>query len=125
MSRPGITFTYSADVALPPRRLVRHGVADNRVTLATDGAAPILGVTEQIPVALNGSVDVIHGEVAMVEAGGPVARSSPVTADGIGRAIVAAPAAGVNMWSGGIALEAATAAGDQFRMLVVPQRLQG
>ena len=125
MARPGLTFSYVAEMAIPARRFVKHGTTDGRVTLATDGAVPILGAAEQIPTKVNCTVDVIHTECAVVEAGGAVARSSPVTSDGTGRAIVAAPAAGVNMWSAGVALEAATAAGDLIRVLLVPSRIQG
>lgn len=125
MARPGLTFSYLAEVAIPARRLVKHGTADGRVTLATDGSVPILGAAEQIPTKINFAVDVIHTECAVVEAGGAVARSSPVSADATGRAIVAAPAAGVNMWAAGVALETATAAGDFIRVLIVPQRIQG
>jgi Uncharacterized conserved protein (DUF2190) len=125
MARPGLTLSYLAAMAIPARRLVKHGAADGSVTLATDGSVAILGAAEQIPTKINFSVDVIHTECAVVEAGAAVARSSPVTADATGRAISAAPAAGVNMFTAGIALETASAAGDLIRVLLVPQRIQG
>jgi Uncharacterized conserved protein (DUF2190) len=125
MARPGLTFSYTAEMALPARRFVKHGAADGRVTLATDGAVPILGAAEQIPTKIGFTVDVIHTECAVIEAGAAVARSSVVSSDATGRAIVAAPAAGVNMWAAGVALEAATAAGDLIRILLAPQRIQG
>jgi Uncharacterized conserved protein (DUF2190) len=125
MARPGLTLSYVAAVAIPARRLVKQGAADNQATLATDGSVPIIGVSEQIPTPINGTVDVIQTEVGMVEAGAAIPRSSPITADASGRAIVANPAAGVNMWSAGHTLETATAAGDLIRYAVVPNRIQG
>jgi hypothetical protein len=125
MAKPGLTRTYQATTALTARRLVRAGAVDKFVTLAIDGSVPIIGVTEQLPAVINGPIDVIQSDIAMVEAGAAVPLSSPLTADALGRGIVGAPAAGVNMWIVGITQEAATAAGDLIRVLVLPQRIQG
>jgi hypothetical protein len=125
MAKTGLTLAYIAGVAMPARRLVKQGPADKFVVMAIDGGVPIIGVSEQIAVAAMAPVDVIHSEVAVVEAGAAIALSSPITADASGRAITAAPAAGVNMWIVGITLEAATAAGDFIRVLVKPERIQG
>lgn len=125
MAKPGLTLTYLASAATPARRLVKAGASERLVAAATDGSVPIIGVTEQIPAVAGGSVDVIHSDVAVIEAGAAIPLSSPVTADGTGRGIAAAPAVGVNMWIVGINLEAATAAGDFIRVLVKPERIQG
>jgi Uncharacterized conserved protein (DUF2190) len=127
MAVPLLTLTYRCPSAavVPARRFVRHGAADHEVQLAANDTVPILGVSEQVGGVAGQPVDVIHLGVAVVEAGGAVARSSLVTADATGRAVVSAPAAGVNAFVGGVALETATAAGDLIRVLIRNERIQG
>ena len=127
MALPALTLTYRcpAGAGVNARRFVCLGNSDTEVRLATDANTAIVGVSEQVPGVAGQLVDVIHSGVAMIEAGGPVARSSALTSDGTGRAVVANPATGVNAWVGAVALETASAAGDFFRVLLTTHRMQG
>lgn len=128
MALPGITRTFLTTAgAVPACRLVSIGAADNEAILANGSAAVLIGVTEQAPAAppAGAPTDVVLTGIALVEAGAAVARGAFVTADSTGRGVVAAPGAGVNACVIGVAIEAATAAGDRFRVLVTQSRIQG
>jgi hypothetical protein len=126
MSLPSIILTYSFAAATPARRLVVAGASDHEAAAATGAGAPILGVTEQAhAIAAGRPGDVVVSGIAVVEAGAAAARGSYVTADASGRAVVAAPAAGVNANVAGVLLESAGAAGDFVRVLLAQSRIQG
>ena len=75
--------------------------------------------------AIGARVDVVISGITEVEAGAAFSAGALLTADGTGRAIVAAPAAGVNNRIVGIALQPAGAAGDLVQINVTPLSLQG
>jgi hypothetical protein len=128
MALPGLTRTFLTSAgAVPACRVVSIGAADNEAILANGSAAPLLGVSEQAPAAppIGTPIDVILTGVATLEAGAAVGRGAPVTADATGRGVAAAPAAGVNAWVVGLALEAAVAPGDRIRVLLTQSRIQG
>ncbi|MDO8654197.1 MAG: DUF2190 family protein [Undibacterium sp.] len=125
MSNLQLAKNYVADVAIPAFRLVKPGTADDRITLATASTDALIGTTTDIAAAINERCDVQLAEVAYVEAGAAITRGAFITSDATGRAITAAPAAGVNASVAGRALETATAAGDVIRMMQSIGQIQG
>jgi len=103
---PELTTPHTADGAIGAYRIVVHGAADGNVAQAANSTTPLIGVTDRISAAVAGDrVDVIRGGIAEVEYGGTVTRGDPLTADASGRAINAAPGAGVNAYIVGLAEE--------------------
>ena len=84
----------------------------------------VIGVNEALPVAAGERVDVIRAGIADVEFGGNVTRGQPVTADADGKAVVAAPAAGVNAHIVGFA-EVSAVAGDIAPVTLARGVMQG
>lgn len=87
-----------------------------------------IGVFEYDAASLLSCAVVVDG-VCKVRAGSAIALSAtgrtPITNDASGRAILAAPAAGVNIGILGFLLEPASALGDEVDVLVAPGILQG
>lgn len=121
----GLTKSLEATTAITKRRLVKYGAADGAGVPAVDGAAYIVGVNSDVDVAIGERASVFGvGNIADVEYGGTVTRGDPLTADATGRAVTAAPAAGVNIFIGGFA-EVSGVVGDVGSMVVHPARIQG
>lgn len=120
-----IIKTYVAGGALTHRRMVKAGSVDGEVVLATAATDDVIGITD-CPggVAQGGRVDVVLHGVTEVEAGGSISRWAYVCADASGRAVAAAPAAGVN---NGIAgrVTIAAASGDLVQIFINATRIQG
>ncbi|MFZ6687512.1 DUF2190 family protein [Undibacterium sp. SXout11W] len=116
---------HVADMTIPKFRLVKHGTGDDRITLATSSTDFIIGVTMDIDAAINERSDVHLAGIAYVEASAAITRGALITADAIGRAVTAAPAAGVNASVVGRALESASAAGDVIRVMLSIGQIQG
>ncbi len=125
MSNPGLIKNYVAQAAINPFRIVRLGTADGTVTLATAATDLIIGVVADVGPAAGERCDVVHAWIAFTEAGAAITRGALVTSDAVGRAVTAAPAAGVNNRVLGLALESAVAAGDVIRVLVQGGQVQG
>ena len=125
MSNNQLAKNYVADVAIPAYRFVKPGTADDRITLATASTDAIIGCSTDIAAAAGERCDVQLAEVAYIEAGAAIARGSLLTADASGRAIVAAPATGINASVAGRALETAAAAGDIIRYMQSIGQIQG
>jgi len=62
--------------------------------------------------------------IARVKLGGAVAAGDPITSNASGQGVIANPAAGVNAYIVGIALEAGVS-GDLIDVLLSPGRIQG
>jgi hypothetical protein len=121
----GLIKSLEATTAIPKRRLVKFGAADGTGVPAVDGASYIRGVSSDIDTAVGERASVqMAGNIADVEYGGNVGRGDPLTADNIGRAVVAAPAAGANVYIVGYA-EVAGVLGDIGSVDVLPGRIQG
>ena len=125
MANPLLAVNYVADAAIPINRLVKFGTGDRNVTLATVATDFILGPVNETAIAIGERVDVVRVGIAWVEAGAAIPRGSPITADAVGRAVVAAPGVGVNNRIIGFADETATAAGDVIRFMIEPGLMQG
>ncbi len=124
MGNPTLTKNYTAEGAIAAHRIVKFGAADGGVAQAAASADLVIGVNEALPVVAGERVDVIRAGIADVEFGGNVTRGQPVTADVDGKAVVAAPAAGVNAHIVGFA-EVSAVAGDIAPVTLARGVMQG
>lgn len=94
---PGLTKTFTAEAAVTRRRIVKFGAADGSVLMGAAATDKIIGVSDMsADVPINDRCEVRLTGIAEIEFGGAVTRGDPITSDGTGRAVTAAPAAGVN-----------------------------
>jgi hypothetical protein len=121
---PLLTLAYVAAAAIGAYRIAKFGAADGEAIPAAASTDALIGVTTSLPASLGERVDVIRGGIAEVEFGGNVTRGDWLTADAQGRAITAAPAAGVNANVIGRA-ECSGVLGDIGSVLIAPGRIQG
>lgn len=124
VNTPGTTTTFKAGGAITKRRFVKVGAADDEALLAAAATDKIIGVSTDIDSASGNSVDVIRSDIAPIEYGAAVTRGDPLTADALGRAVVAAPAAGANNRIGGFA-EISGVLGDIGAVNLAPGFMQG
>lgn len=124
MSNPILMKAFTAGGAISPYRLVKFSAAETVVASAAAGDFHV-GVNTDLAIASGERVEVSVQGIAFVEAGAAIVIGTLLTADASGRGITAAPAAGVNNRHIGIALEAASAAGDIIRVLLSPGSVQG
>lgn len=124
MGNPTLTKNYTAEGAIAAHRIVKFGAADGSVTQAAASTDLVIGVNEALPVVAGERVDVIRAGIADVEFGGNVTRGQPVTADADGKAVAAAPAAGVNAHIVGFA-EVSAVAGDIAPVMLARGVMQG
>jgi len=121
---PLLYKAFTAGGAISPYRLVKFSAAETVVVSAAAGDFHI-GVNSDLTIASGERVEVMTHGIAFAEAGAAITIGTLLTADASGRVITAAPAAGVNNRIIGIAMEAATAAGDIIRVLLSPGSVQG
>lgn len=125
MSQPQTIMNFTAGAAIAAYRAVRLSAADT-VVQAAAATEVIVGVVADVgAVAANDRVDVVMDGVFWVEAGAATTLGGPLTADASGRAVNAAPAAGVNNRLIGFGIDAAAAAGDRIRVKIQPSLMQG
>lgn len=124
MSNVLLARNFKAEAAIPAFTLVKPGTIDGNVLVAAAVADSIMGVTTDIPAALGERTDVILAGVADVLYGGTVARGDWLTTDASGRAVTAAPAAGVNNNVAGRALVSGVL-GDVGSITLACNRIQG
>ncbi|MER2545936.1 MAG: capsid cement protein [Candidatus Accumulibacter phosphatis] len=124
MSNPSLIKNFSAGAAISAYRQVKFSAAETVIqgAAATDAT---IGVANEVGAASGERQDVVLDGIAYVEAGAAVTIGTLITSDATGRAVTAAPAAGTNNRIVGIALDAATAAGDVIRVLLAPGSVQG
>jgi Uncharacterized conserved protein (DUF2190) len=118
-----LTRTYLSGGVIAPYRIVKFAG-----TTVVQGAAAtdlLIGATRELGTEATAErVDIFHDGITPITAGGTITSGSPITSDATGRAVVAAPAAGVNNRIIGFALEAAVI-GDVFDVLIAPAQIQG
>jgi hypothetical protein len=120
-----IIKTYVASGACTHRRLAKATATDGVVAQASGPTDAIIGVFDFPNGAADGErVDVVLFGIADVEFGGTVAPGVNITADASGKAVAAAPAAGVNNKTAGRTLYN-QASGDFGRAFVNPGDVQG
>ena len=124
MSNPLMFKAFTAGAAISAFRIVRFSAADT-VVQAAAATENMFGVNSDLAVANGERCEVMTDGIAWVEAGAAIGIGLFVTADSVGRGVAAAPAAGVNNRIIGIALDAASAAGDQIRVLLSAGSVQG
>lgn len=119
-----IIKTFKASGAIAHRRFVKF-TADGVVAQCSAATDAINGVTDHPGGAADGErVDVVLFGITDVDYGGTVAIGANVTSDANGKAVAAAPAAGVNNKIGGRALAGAVS-GDYAATLINPGDVQG
>lgn len=79
--------------------------AGKTVTTATNGTAPLVGVSDAMGAPIGGMCDVHRAGLVSVRLGGAVSAGDPITADANGRGIEAAPASGDSVFIVGFADE--------------------
>lgn len=104
--------------------IVKPGADDATVVLATASTDALMGTNDELGRAIGENADIVKVGIAPVRFGGVVTRGDPLTSDANGRAITAAPAAGVNARIIGFA-EVSAVADDIGPYLVSPGRIQG
>jgi hypothetical protein len=114
---------FIAGGAIAAKRLVKFGAADNTVVQSAAVADFSIGVSD-LAAASAEHVTVVMGGIAIVEYGGAVTRGAILTTDATGKAVVAAPAAGVNNRTIGIAMVSGVS-GDLGSVLLQPGTFQG
>lgn len=122
--KPTLTETFIAEAAVAPRRIVAYGAADGQVIQAASTTATMFGCADSLGAAIGGRIDVHTDGVVEVEFGGTITRGGMVTADSVGRAVAAAPGAGVNARIIGIA-RVSGVIGDIGLVQLVPNQIQG
>lgn len=122
--RPHPALPYAAGAAIAARRLLKFS-ADGIVIQATAATDDLIGVSDSLGATAQGDrCDTYVGGVVEIDVGGNIGRGKPVTSDANGKAVQAAPAAGVNNRIIGFA-QATYVAGDIGEFLVAPGSLQG
>lgn len=121
---PLLTKAYKAEAAINAYRIVKPGANDDQVLQATGVGDALSGVSNEVGAAINERQDVIHGGIGEVACGGAVTRGDFLTSDANGKAVAAAPAAGVNNNVIGRALQSGVL-DDVIRFIVAPGRIQG
>lgn len=106
MNNPGLIKSLVAETAITKKRFVKFGSTNDYVVQAAAATDAIIGVSAEIDADAGERIDIIIDGIAEVEFGGNVTRgASFLTADSDGKAVAAAPAAGVTNRVGGIAME--------------------
>ena len=113
-----------AEAAVPAFTIVKYGAADAQVLPAALATDKLIGVTTDIAALINERCDVITNGRAEVLYGGAVTRGDQLTADASGRAVTAAPVAGVNNRIIGVAAVSGVL-GDVGLVDIFPSTLQG
>lgn len=112
-----------ADTGGLTENLLVKATTGKKAAKAADSTAAIIGVAlYDVTAGQTGTVQVAG--VARVKLGGTVAADDPITSNASGQGVTAAPAAGVNAYIVGIALEAGVS-GDLIDVLIAPGRIQG
>jgi|SRR5450830_49633 len=124
MSNISLAKSFKAEGAIPAFTIFKSGSVDGNILASAGPTDRLLGVTTDIAAAINERCDGILSGVADVLYGGAVTRGDQLTADASGRAVTAAPAAGVNNRIIGMALVSGVL-GDVGQCTIFPSMLQG
>lgn len=125
MPKTMLVENFNAGAVIAPYRFVKPGAADGAVIQTAAVGDAIMGVSDSLGAAAAGDrVDIHTVGVAEVELGGTVTRGGWLTSDADGKAVAAAPAAGVNNSVGGRA-RVSGVAGDIIDVQLAPGQIQG
>lgn len=124
MPNPLLRKNYTAGGAITAHRIIKAGANDGEVLQAAAATDLLMGVCGSVGPASGERVDIIKIGIAQIEYGGNVTRGNPLTSDGSGKAVVAAPSAGSNVRIIGFA-EVSGVSGDIADVFVSPGFMQG
>lgn len=124
MGNATLIKNFKAEAAIAAYRIVKHGAADDQVLQGAAVGDALFGVSTDIAAAINERCDVIMDGQADVEYGGTITRGALLTSDASGRAVAAAPAAGVNNRIIGVAMVSGVL-GDIGSVSLSPGSVQG
>jgi len=96
MSNVVLARNFKAEAAIGANLIVKHGAADGNALQAAAVGDKLIGVSTDVASLINERADVIIEGIADVIYGGAVTRGDLLTTDANGKAVTAAPAAGVN-----------------------------
>jgi len=96
MNNPGLSKVFDAGAAIARHRIVKFGTDDDKAVQASAVGDALIGVSGELDIASGERIDVIITGIPRVEYGGNVTRGDWLTTDAVGKAVSAAPAAGVN-----------------------------
>lgn len=120
-----IIKAFKASGAIAHRRYVEFTATSGVVSQANAATDKLAGIVDQPGGAADGeTVDVVLLGLTEIEAGGTFAAGDYLVSDANGKAIVAAPATGVNNTYGSRAMYPAVS-GDRVQVYVNPGSLQG
>ncbi len=125
MSNIILSKNFVAAAAIPAFTLVALAAADDQVQAAAAATDLVIGAVQDVSPAIGERVDVSVVGITYIRAGAAVTRGKRLMSDASGRVIEAAAAAGSNVNTVGVAMEAATAAEDVIRVLLVQGTFQG
>jgi hypothetical protein len=120
---PGIK-SYKAEAVVEGCRIVKYGAADKQVVKGAAVGDSLIGISVQADTPINEQCDVIKLGPGEVRCGGAVTRGDKLTSDANGKAVTAAPGAGVNNNTIAIADESGVL-DDIIQCTVVPGKVQG
>lgn len=120
----GLIKNFRATAAVAAFTIVKFGADDVSVVVSAAAADASIGVTIELDAAAGQRVDVAMSDIGDVRYGGNVARGDLLTSDGQGRAITAAPGAGVVMRTIGTAMVSAVL-GDIGPMMIERGQIRG
>lgn len=121
----GTIKNCTAAAVVEPRRIVKFGATEGEVLKAAASTDLLLGVTGPRGAdAVGDRLDVCLGGIHDVDFGGTIAQGAFVTSDANGKAVAAAPGAGVNAVIIGQAMVPGVD-GDIGSIKIVPGRIQG
>lgn len=95
--------SYAGQGAIGGFSVIAIGTADNTVTLATGPTSKIIGTSDALDHVDGEQVDLEMRPMGEVKLGAAVTRGDRLTSNASGLAVTAAPAAGVNAQTFGIA----------------------
>lgn len=123
--KPLLIENFDAEAAISPHRIVKYGAADLGVLHGAAATDKMCGVSDSLGADASGDrVDIVTHGVTDVEYGGAVTRGDWLTSDANGKAVAAAPAAGVNNNVIGQA-RVSGVDGDIGKVRLVPHQIQG
>jgi len=121
----GLEKSVKCTAALATAYLIaKFGADDDTLSQATASTEEIVGVFQHTTSAVGDEVRVMLDGISRVVLGGTVARGNYLTSDANGKAVAAAPGAGVNAYVIGQAL-ASGVAGDIIPVHIEKTRIQG
>jgi hypothetical protein len=124
MHNPVLTKNFTAAGAITKRRIVKFDASDTTVVQGAAATDALIGVAAELDVASGERVDVHMVGAVEVEYGGAVTRGDLLTSDANGKAVTAAPAAGVNNGVIGRAMNSGVL-GDIGSVHLTPSQVQG